>query len=147
MILTRSSPLATMALLSLGEIPPQPLCTNPANTAAAERCWLCVMRAQSTLRPFETARQTPGFNPIKKNPLLSHRSAVWRKQNRSNGELGINSYLIAGAYVGFSLLDLVDPRVCVCPSLEFPFERACTRLHCRYRFHQCSKEKTKTRLK
>lgn len=74
------------------------LYTNPPNTVVAGLRQLCVMRAQSTLGPFERARQTSGFNPIKK-PLLSHRSAAKGKQNRSNGELGINSYLIAGAHV------------------------------------------------
>lgn len=48
------------------------------NTAAAGLRQPCVVRAQSTLRPSETARQTPRFNPIKK-PLLSPSIGSLRK--------------------------------------------------------------------
>lgn len=73
-------------------------------------------------------------------------------KNRSNGELGINSYLIAVAHVGFSLLGLVDPHVafsmclCVCVMVclcESLYVCACIWLHSRYWFLQCSKETTK----
>uniref|UniRef100_A0AAQ4S3F7 SIM bHLH transcription factor 1b n=1 Tax=Gasterosteus aculeatus aculeatus TaxID=481459 RepID=A0AAQ4S3F7_GASAC len=57
-------------------------------------------------------RSTPS-----KNLYCPHRSTAKGKQNQSNGELGINSYLIAVAHVGFSLLSLVDPHGLFCASV------------------------------
>lgn len=111
------------------------------------------MRAHNTLRPFETARQTSGFKPIKK-PLLSPSICSLRKA-KSIKPWTRNQYLIAVAHVGFSLLSLVDPHVaffCVCVCNRVFLWVSVGALHAygctsRIDFSNAAKEKTKSNIK
>lgn len=81
--------------------------------------------------PFETARTNIRVQPHQKPSTVTIDWAVSGKQNRSNGNLEINSYLIDVAHVGFYLLSLADLCVLVweCMRCKAVWVCTCMRAH------------------